>query len=484
MLKDFVSKEIIDFLSHEPTPSQAKAIQRLSEYLIDDAGDKVLVLNGYAGTGKTTLMGALVQFLKKNKTPVVLMAPTGRAAKVLSTYTNSSAKTIHRTIYRQVALTDGLGRFSLNVNKSKSTVFIVDEVSMLANGGGENAIFGSGRLLDDLFDYVRQGSDCRLIMVGDNAQLPPVGMDQSPALDVVQMASYVHEVLAESLVDVVRQKQTGGILYNATLLRQQIEAVAAAALGAFSTDSLKPAIEVASFSDTHAISGAELIEALSSSYYGVGEEETMIICRTNKQANQYNKGIRSRIFGREEELVRGERLMVVKNSYAWVEKDPAVLEKMDFVANGDVVEIVHIYKAAYPMHGFRFADVRVKLPDFDDIEMDCSILLDTLHTDAPALGRDDSARLYASVAEDYQHIRNTRKRNAAIKLDPFYSAMQVKYAYAVTCHKAQGGQWKHVFLDHGWMAEGRENLEFLRWFYTGITRASEQLFLVNCRYLC
>lgn len=480
MLKDYIAKEIIQCLEYDPTESQSVAIEKIAEFLSDSNSDRVFVLNGYAGTGKTTLLGALVSYLKKNRTPVILMAPTGRAAKVLSSYTHASAKTIHKTIYRQVSLKDGLGKFSLNINKSKSAIFIVDEVSMLANGGGENAVFGSGRLLDDLFEYVKQGTDCHLILVGDNAQLPPVGMDQSPALNTEQIREYAPDVYASDLTDVVRQKESGGILHNATRLRNQIEQAKAD----FAALETKPSIVLKGFSDIQALSGSELIEAISSSYYKIGEEDTMIICRTNKLAKQYNMGIRSRIFGREDELVRGERLMVVKNSYAWVEKDPAVMEKIDFVANGDIVEIVHIYKSSYDMHGFRFADVRVKLPDFDDVEMDCSILLDTLHSDAPALGREESARLYESVAQDYMEIKNARKRNNAIKADPYYSAMQVKYAYAVTCHKAQGGQWKHVFLDHGWMGEGRENLEFLRWFYTGITRATEQLFLVNCRYLC
>ncbi len=450
-----------------PTSDQRVLIDKLGAFLVDPNSEPLLVLNGYAGTGKTTVVGALVRVLQSFKQQVVLLAPTGRAAKVMSSYAGVPAYTIHKKIYRQANMRDGVGTFSLNMNQHSNAVFVVDEASMISNSSLEQSVFGSGRLLDDLVQFVRLGKNCRLILVGDSAQLPPVGLDVSPALDADRLSFYGENKQAH-LRQVVRQAESSGILYNATRIREHLE----------NRESGFPHLKLEGFDDVQRLSGADFVDTLASAYGKQGVDNVMVITRSNKQANRYNAGIRAQILGKEEEIVQGDRLMVVKNSYSWVEQDEALRKEVDFIANGDIVELKRIRKYK-EMYGFRFADATIALPDYNDVEVDCRLLLDTLSMESAALSSAQSKELFAKVQEDYATVMPASKRYAAIKVDPYFSALQVKHAYAITCHKAQGGQWKTVFIDHGYLTDEMINVEFLRWLYTALTRATEQLYLVN-----
>lgn len=467
MLSQHIAELIRKQLGFEPTADQDHLIANLSEFLVNPKNESLFVLNGYAGTGKTTVVGALVRVLKSLRQQVILLAPTGRAAKVMSLYAGQQAFTIHKKIYRQANMKDGIGTFKLNVNMLSNAVFVVDEASMISNSSYEQSVFGSGRLLDDLVKFVRMGKGCKLVLVGDKAQLPPVGLNVSPALDADAL-SYYGGSEQFFLRMVVRQAEESGILYNATQIRNAIEEGG--------TDFPKLTLE--RFNDVHSITGTDFIDTLSSAYAKYGPDEVMVITRSNKQANRYNGGIRGMIQGKEEELVRGDRLMVVKNSYSWVEQDPELMKEVDFIANGDIVEVMRVRKQM-EMYGFRFADVTLTLPDYNDVELDCRILLDTLGMESAALPTNKSKELYANVMIDYMNIATSAKRYAAMKVDPYFSALQVKHAYAITCHKAQGGQWKAIFVDHGYLTEEMVNVEFQRWLYTAVTRATEQLYLVN-----
>jgi exodeoxyribonuclease-5 len=450
-----------------PTTDQQALLDKLGAFLVDRHSETLFALNGYAGTGKTTVVAALVRALQELGQQVVLLAPTGRAAKVMSAYSGHAAYTIHKKIYRQATMRDGVGKFSLNMNQQSNAVFVVDEASMISNSSAEQSVFGSGRLLDDLVTFVRTGKNCRLVLVGDSAQLPPVGLATSPALDAGCLSLYgksEHTFLRE----VVRQAKSSGILHNATHIRERIEAGGRGF----------PRLQHSEFPDVHKLSGAELIDTLSTAYSKHGLDNVMVITRSNKQANRYNAGIRAAILGKEEEIVQGDRLMVVKNSYSWIEQDAELSKEVDFIANGDIVELQRIRKYR-EMYGFRFADATIALPDYNNVELDCRLMLDTIGMESAALNAEQSKLLFAKVQEDYAHVTPASKRYAAIKVDPFFSALQVKHAYAVTCHKAQGGQWKAVFVDHGYLADEMVNVEFLRWLYTALTRATEQLYLVN-----
>jgi exodeoxyribonuclease-5 len=400
----------------------------------------------------------------------VLLAPTGRAAKVFSGYSGKSAHTIHKCIYRQKSILDG-NTFTLTENRAQNTLFIVDEASMISNEG--NSIGGTGALLDDLVEFVYSGRGCSLLLLGDTAQLPPVGEQLSPALTESYLRSMFLNVTRVELTQVMRQLDNSGILYNATTLRQSIAAE--------DTYSL-PQIKLDGFEDIQNVQGDELIEAIESSYNKAGMDETIILCRSNKRANVYNEGIRRRILYREEELSRGDMLMIVKNNYYWREvlgkEDKTLLEKLDFIANGDMAEIVRV-NGTEEMYGFRFADVTLSFIDYEDCEMDVKILLDTLTSESPSLTREESERLFTAVWEDYPEIRSKRKRMEEVRKNPYYNALQVKYGYAVTCHKAQGGEWKLVFIDQGYISEDMVNPDYYRWLYTAFTRASEKLHLVN-----
>ena len=445
-------------------------MENLAEFLLSEDDRKAFLLCGYAGTGKTSLISALVRTLEQLERKTVLLAPTGRAAKVFSGYSGKSAQTIHKCIYRQKSILDG-NTFTLTENRAQNTLFIVDEASMISNEG--NSIGGTGALLDDLVEFVYSGRGCSLLLLGDTAQLPSVGEQLSPALTESYLRSMFLNVTRVELTQVMRQLDNSGILYNATTLRQSIAAE--------DTYSL-PQIKLDGFEDIQNVQGDELIEAIESSYNKAGMDETIILCRSNKRANVYNEGIRRRILYREEELSRGDMLMIVKNNYYWREvlgkEDKTLLEKLDFIANGDMAEIVRI-NGTEEMYGFRFADVTLSFIDYEDCEMDVKILLDTLTSESPSLTREESERLFTAVWEDYPEIRSKRKRMEEVRENPYYNALQVKYGYAVTCHKAQGGEWKRVFIDQGYISEDMVNPDYYRWLYTAFTRASEKLHLVN-----
>lgn len=466
MLKKHIQEQIYQNLGFTPTEGQKQLTEKLAAFVVNADPDVLFLLKGYAGTGKTSMLNALVKTLHAFKFQTVLLAPTGRAAKVLSSYTGQNAYTVHKKIYRQKSTTDGFGQFVLDKNPSKDCFFIVDEASMIANSSNEGSVFGTGRLLDDLYEFVYTGKNCKLILVGDTAQLPPVGMEISPALDVSELEMYGAKVDHHELVDVVRQEQDSGILYNATEIRSLIGE------GYFFPDYFP--IETESFSDIKRIGGGELIENISDCYDKYGEEETIVITRSNKRANKFNEGIRSTILYKEAQITVGDLLMVVKNNYFWLGED----EKVDFIANGDIVEIQSIYSYE-ELYGFHFANVCLKFVDYDDLEIDCKILLETLSIETASLGYEDSQRLFQSVAEDYQDIRSKKKRWEKIRENEHFNALQVKFAYAVTCHKAQGGQWDAVFVDQGYLVEDMLNVEYLRWLYTAFTRPVKELYLVN-----
>lgn len=465
MINNYLESQIKENFPYQPTPEQEVAVKKLAEFLLSSHREEVFVLRGYAGTGKTSLIGALVMTLDKLKQKVVLMAPTGRAAKVFSSYAGHPAFTVHKKIYRQRSFSNDTDNFAVCDNLSTHTLFIVDEASMISNDGLSGSMFGTGRLLDDLIQYVYSGEGCRLLLMGDTAQLPPVGEELSPALFPDALRGYGLEVCEVSLTQVVRQVQESGILWNATRLRQLI------AGGEYGT---LPKIKVSGFPDIKVLSGTELIDELTTCYDRDGMDETMVICRSNKRANLYNKGIRAQILWREDELNTGDLLMVAKNNYYWTEQ----YKEMDFLANGEIAIVRRIRKTR-EMYGFRFADVTLCFPDLGDFELEANLLLDTLHSDAPALPKSENDRLFYSVLEDYADIPYKRDRMKKMKSDPYYNALQVKYAYAVTCHKAQGGQWNNVFLDQGYMSDEFLTPDYFRWLYTAFTRATKTLYLVN-----
>ena len=465
MINNYLERQIKENFPYEPTLEQEIAVKSLSEFLLSTLADEVFILRGYAGTGKTSLVGALVKTMNQLQQKSVLLAPTGRAAKVFSAYAGHSAFTIHKKIYRQQSFSNEISNFSINDNLATNTLFIVDEASMISNEGLSGSVFGTGRLLDDLVQFVYSGQGCRLLLMGDTAQLPPVGEELSPALFADALKGYGLEVREVDLTQVVRQVQQSGILWNATQLRQLIAADECYSL---------PKIKVTGFPDIQVVPGVELIEKLTDCYDHDGMDETIVICRSNKRANLYNNGIRAQILWREDELNSGDMLMVAKNNYYWTEK----YKEMDFIANGEIA-IVRRVRRTREMYGFRFAEVTLRFPDQNDFELDVNLLLDTLHSDSPALPKVDNDRLFYTVLEDYIDIPNKRDRMKKMKADPHYNALQVKYAYAVTCHKAQGGQWQNVFLDQGYMTDEYLTPDYFRWLYTAFTRATKTLYLVN-----
>ncbi len=464
MLSDHIKLAILQCFDEEPTESQRKLIDLLSDFVVSSSEEDIFLLKGYAGTGKTSLIAAFVETLGQLKIRTMLLAPTGRAAKVLSSFTGKAAFTIHKKIYRQRSSTDGMGSFGLNFNLSTDTFFIVDEASMVSNQSPDQSIFGSGKLLNDLIEYVYNGRNCRLIMIGDTAQLPPVGLALSPALDYSELQGYSHRVTECILTDVVRQSEQSGILYNATQVRKMIDAMQVK-LPHFKTDPFKDIIR---------ITGNDVIEALTESYDKYGIEETMVVCRSNKQANIYNAGIRTRILWREGEINSSDYIMVVKNNYHWA-KD---MENMEFIANGDIAQIVRIKKFE-ERYGHRFAHATLRFIDYEDIEVDAKILLDTLTSESASMSSEENKKLFNAILEDYPEIKSQKKKFDLVKENPYYNALQVKFAYAVTCHKAQGGQWKAVFVEQGYFTEAMLNIEYLRWLYTALTRSTTKLYLVN-----
>lgn len=468
---DFLYSSFISHLKHEPTACQDSLMRKVADFISSD--DDIMSVNGYAGTGKTTAMAAIIASMKELKTKCVLLAPTGRAAKVLSSYAGHQAFTIHKHIYRQKSVGgDGFGQFSLAPNKDKETLFIVDEVSLIGIDAGQqqsSTLFGSGNLLDDLIAFVRSGVDCKVILVGDSAQLPPIGLDASPALSKDYLAMLGGTVFAE-LSTVVRQQNESGILFNATLIRQLLTEVD---YGPSVIDLCDLGLEVEPFDDIERISGGDLIEKIGDAYSRYGEDETVILCRSNRRAIKYNQGIRSTVQFKEERLVRDDKLMIVKNCYQFLEG----VKGMDYIANGDIAKLVKISKYE-DRYGLHFAEARISFPDYDDQEIVAKVILDTLESESASLTYEQSNMLYIGVNDDYSHIKAKKKRYEAVREDKYFNALQLKYANAITGHKSQGGQWKCVFIDNPFWQE-ELTMDDLKWLYTAITRATEKVYLVN-----
>lgn len=503
MIIDELKYKILQQFGFPPTQEQAHALEVFAEFLTDRDPHAVMILRGSAGTGKTTLSGAIVRTLKEIRQKVMLLAPTGRAAKVFSLNSGSPAYTIHRRIYREKSFSGVEGQFNLNDNLYTDTLFMVDEASMIANMGLGGMSFGSGCLLDDLVHFVYQGRNDRLLLIGDKAQLPPVGEEESPALHAAMLEGYGLKVYECDLNEVLRQSEESGILYNATMIRQMITHDDITQL---------PKIHFAGYSDIKPMPGVELIEALADSYHHVGLDDTIVVTRSNKRANIFNQGIRNMVLDREEELSQGDILMIVKNNYYWMEEERKKIKEKEieerrvksegtesgtathkvqsskfqvqsndipaFLANGDRAKVLKV-RRRIDLYGFRFATLLLQFPDYGNYELEATVLLDTLTSEAPALTHEQQEQLFHQIEEDYQDIPLKADRMEAIRQDQFFNALQVKFAYAVTCHKAQGGQWAHVYVDQGYMTDDMLNPDYIHWLYTAFTRATEMLYLVN-----
>ncbi len=479
MVVDELKYKILQQFGFLPTLEQANALDVFARFLTDRNPQVVMILRGSAGTGKTSLSGAIVRTLQSIRQKVMLLAPTGRAAKVFSLNSGSPAYTIHRRIYREKSFSGVDGQFNLNDNLFTDTLFMVDEASMVANMGLGGMSFGSGCLLDDLVHFVYQGRNDRLMLIGDKAQLPPVGEEESPALNAAMLQGYGLTVYECDLNEVLRQSEQSGILYNATMIRQMITHDDITQL---------PKIRFTGFSDIKPMPGAELIEALADSYHHVGLDDTIVVTRSNKRANIFNQGIRNMVLDREEELSQGDILMIVKNNYYWMEEERKKIKEKDnqvpsndipaFLANGDRAKVLKV-RRRIDLYGFRFATLLLQFPDYGNYELEATVLLDTLTSEAPALTHDQQEQLFHQIEEDYQDVPLKADRMKAIRQDQFYNALQVKFAYAVTCHKAQGGQWAHVYVDQGYMTDDMLTPDYIHWLYTAFTRATEMLYLVN-----
>lgn len=461
-IAQFFADKLRQHLGYPPTPCQEKLFDTLAGFAVQYGQCDLLLVSGYAGTGKTSAVAAFVKTLKELQYRYVLLAPTGRSAKVLSGFTGEKAWTIHKHIYRQKSVHDGVGEFDLNFNKAKDTFFIVDEASLISvETGSSGGIFGSGDLLDDLVRFVRSGVDDKLIIIGDRGQLPPIGLEQSPALDESYMGRYGRFMTAR-LDTVVRQAAQSGILTNATIIRRLIEA------GQVET----PRLRLEGFPDVERIDGSQLIEKIGDAIGHYGLDDIVVLCRSNKRANRYNAGIRSSVLYREERLSRGDKLMVVKNCYQFLEGIP----DLDFIANGDVARLV---KASHfeERYGLHFADAVLAFPDYNDVEIAAKIVLDTLESEQPALSAAQQRALWEGVSADHADVRGARKRYEKVREDPYFNALQIKYATAITGHKSQGGQWSCVFIDNPFWKD--LTLDDLKWLYTAVTRAVEKVYLVN-----
>lgn len=492
MKKEELTAIVMETFGHAPTEEQSRAVSVFSCFMASRELRPAMVLCGSAGTGKTSLTAAMVKTLVGLRQRVVLLAPTGRAAKVLSMNAGIPAFTIHRRIYRQKTFTGDMTGFNLNFNKQRDTLFVVDEASMISNDSfsGGAGQFGSGCLLDDLMEYVYSGDNCRLMLVGDRAQLPPVGEDESPAL-MADMISGVYglDMYSVNLNEVLRQAADSGILYNANVIRQMITHDEITQL---------PKICFKGFADIVMVPGDELIESLAGSYGAVGYDETMVVTRSNKRANIYNNGIRNMVLGREEELTPGDMLMVVRNNYFWTAQDSRnsqvspqgstdngnphssndSVQNISFIANGDRAKVRRV-RNMQELYGLRFADLLLEFPDYDNYELGATVILDSLQSESPSLTHEQSEQLFNGVLADYADLPLKADRMKHVRTDKYYNALQVKFAYAVTCHKAQGGQWAHVYLDQGYMTDDMLTPDYIHWLYTAFTRATEKLFLVN-----
>ncbi len=466
-IPEFISL-ILDRFGFEPTTDQRNALACFGRFLASRDDMPMMVMRGSAGTGKTSLVAAMVQTLVSLRQKVVLMAPTGRAAKVLSISSSLPASTIHRKIYRQKTM---LGDFNLNDNLHTDTLFVIDEASMISSFSMGETGFGSGNLLDDLVQFVYSGRNCRMLIIGDTAQLPPVGEDESPALIPEILYGYGATLYECDLSEVLRQEQESGILYNATAIRSLIQYEEATEL---------PKLRFRGFSDIISLPGNEIIDTLSSSYSRVGIDDTIVITRSNKNATIYNNGIRAQVLDREELLERGDQVMIVKNhTLPTPNAHPSTLNSQPtFIANGDKAIVVRV-RNFRELYGFHFADAILRFPDYDDFEFDTIVLTDTLQSDAPALTQEQSTALFNAIEEDYADIPRKADRMKAIREDAYFNAIQIKYAYAVTCHKAQGGQWSHVYIDQGYMTDDMLTPDYIHWLYTAITRGREKVYMVN-----
>ena len=479
MVVDELKYKILQQFGFPPTQEQANALDVFARFLTDRNPQVVMILRGSAGTGKTSLSGAIVRTLQSIRQKAMLLAPTGRAAKVFSLNSGTPAYTIHRRIYREKSFSGVDGQFNLNDNLFTDTLFMVDEASMVANMGLGGMSFGSGCLLDDLVHFVYQGRNDRLMLIGDKAQLPPVGEEESLALNAAMLQGYGLTVYECDLNEVLRQSEQSGILYNATMIRQMITHDDITQL---------PKIRFTGFSDIKPMPGAELIEALADSYHHVGLDDTIVVTRSNKRANIFNQGIRNMVLDREEELSQGDILMIVKNNYYWMEEERKKMKEKDnqvpsndipaFLANGDRAKVLKV-RRRIDLYGFRFATLLLQFPDYGNYELEATVLLDTLTSEAPALTHEQQEQLFHQIEEDYQDVPLKADRMKAIRQDQFYNALQVKFAYAVTCHKAQGGQWAHVYVDQGYMTDDMLTPDYIHWLYTAFTRATEMLYLVN-----
>ena len=456
VLADIIRKE----LPFEPTRQQKELIELLAQFCCIPTDTKAFILKGFAGTGKTSVVSGLIMAMKRLNQSTVLLAPTGRAAKVLSNYSNHSAYSIHKVIYRQKSAGDFT--FNLNYNSHKNTLFIVDEASMIANQSASGVEFGSGRLLDDLVEYVYSGENCSMILVGDTAQLLPIGQSSSPALNKNIIEGYGLEVMEYQLTQVIRQAGESGILFNATKIRQAIENEP------FTPIKLNP-----NFDDVKLVSGEILVDELETSYGQVGEENTIILTYSNKRAVLYNRGVRGQVMMKEDELSTGDYLIVTKNNYYWSKP----YDNLDFIANGDIAEIIRVGKH-YELYGARFADLTLRLIDYD-IDVVARVLIDSLYTEMPSAQNQLNQNVMNAIAEDYADIGDKRKFWKEMQNNEFYNALQVKFAYAITGHKSQGGSWQHVYIDQGYLTEEMVTKEYYQWLYTAITRSREKVFLVN-----
>lgn len=462
-VSDFFKGKISSNFHFEPTSCQNSLFQSLADFTMQSDECDILVINGYAGTGKTSVIASYVKTLKEFEIKFKLMAPTGRAAKVLAGYAGFPALTIHKQIYRQKSMNDAIGQFTLDINKGHDVVFIVDEASLISVDS-PGSPFGSGNLLLDLIQYVRSGSGNKLILIGDNAQLPPVMEEISPALSPECLSLFGNYNFVE-LKTVVRQAQESGILHNATIIREKIESYS------FAVSPLK--LELEGFTDIESITGGDLIETIDDAIGKYGLDDIVVLCRSNKRANRYNAGIRSAVLSKEERLCRGDKIMVVKNCYQFLEE----IEELDFIANGDVAELVRIGKYE-ERYGLSFAQATLCFPDYNDVEITAKVILDTLYSESASLSKEQQQELYEGVYADYDHISTKKKRNNAVREDKYYNALQIKYATAITCHKSQGGQWRCVFIDNPFWQE-EMSADDLKWLYTAITRSVEKVYLVN-----
>lgn len=448
------------------TLKQDAFLRKIAQFVLSEHQDEIFVLKGYAGTGKTTLLSNLVNQLSLVRKKYVMLAPTGRAAKVISNYAKQPAFTIHKKIYYPKKNQQSGVAFTMQANKHKNTVFIVDESSMISDNVTDATMYTHGSLLDDLMYYVYSGENCKLIIVGDTAQLPPVGMDESPALNEDRLAlQYDMKVDFIELTEVMRQEEDSGILYNATELREQLQQE----FYDFFEFDVKPFKDIVRLQD-----GYETLDAIHDAYSHKGNEETIFIVRSNKRANQYNQQIRTRILDNDSEISAGDYIMVVKNNYFWLKESKVT----DFIANGDILEIMQIYRY-HELYGFRFASVKVRLIDYPDMApFDTIVLLDTLHSESASMTYEESNRLYQEVLLDYQDETTAYRRMQKVKINEYFNALQIKFAYAVTCHKSQGGQWDTVFIEQPYLPDGISK-DYMRWLYTALTRAKEKVYLIG-----